>query len=79
MLRMNEKVTINGASVIDEKDVCGFSALIDSDNPENIIVNQRQIDKDAYREHREECRKDFAEFEDCAYKRQKEMLDALKK
>ena len=79
MLKMNEKINITGESVIDEKVVCAFSAVIDPENPEKITVNNFQRDKEAYKEHRAECRTDFAEFEDHCYARQAEILAAAAK
>lgn len=79
MLKKIEKINITGESIIDEKVVCAFSVAIDPENPEKITVNQFQRDKDAYKEHREECRKDFAEFEDYAYARQAEIIKAAAK
>ena len=72
MLKKTERISITGESVIDEKVVCTFSALIDAANPDKMIINQVQRDKEAYKANREECRKDFAAFEDYAYQRQAE-------
>lgn len=76
MLRMSEKINITGESVIDEKVVCAFSAVIDPENPATMTVNQYQRDKEAYKENRVACRADFAEFEDYAYARQAEIIKA---
>ena len=79
MLTKNEKISITGESVIDEKVVCAFSVTIDPESPEKMTVNQFQRDKEAYKEHRAECRADFAEFEDYAYARQAEIIAAKAK
>lgn len=79
MLVKNEKINITGESVIDEKVVCAFSVVLDPENPEKIVVNQFQRDKEAYKEHRAECRADFAEFEDYAYARQAEIINSKAK
>lgn len=79
MLKKQEKINITGESVIDEKVVCTFSVVIDPEAPEKITVNQFQKDKEAYREHRAECRADFAEFEDYAYARQAEIIKSMAK
>ena len=81
MLKINERISISGESVIHENEetekvVCVFSALIDVAHPEKMIVNQIQKDKEAYKEHREACRADFAAFEDYAFKRQSEVSKA---
>ena len=81
MLKLNERIIITGESVVPgneeaEKVVCSFSALIDVENPQNMIVNNVQKDKEAYMEHRAACRADFAAFEDYAFKRQREVVKA---
>lgn len=79
MLNKVEKINITGESVIGEKVVCAFSAVIDPEKPENVTINQFQRDKEAYKEHRAECRADFAAFEDYVYERQAKMIkDAAK-
>ena len=79
MLKKTAKVIITGESVVEEKIVCAFSVGIDPENPEKMTINQAQRDKEAYREHRAECRADFAEFEDYAYAVQAEMINAMAK
>lgn len=77
MLELNKRTTIAGASVIDGVEVCAFTASIDFENPENTHIGQLQRDKDAYKQHREECRADFAAFEDAVIAEQ-ERIFALK-
>ena len=79
MLKKVEKINITGESIIDEKVVCAYSVVIDHENPEKMVVNQMQRDKEAYKAHRAECRADFAEFEDYAYARQAEIIKAMAK
>lgn len=79
MLKKTEKINITGESIIDEKVVCAFSVVIDPEAPEKMTINQFQRDKEAYKEHRAECRADFAEFEDYAYARQAEIIKAATK
>lgn len=79
MLKKTEKINITGESIIDEKVVCAFSVVIDPEAPEKMTINQFQRDKEAYKEHRAECRADFAEFEDYAYARQAEFIKAATK
>lgn len=79
MLKKAEKINITGESIIDEKVVCAFSVVIDPEAPEKMTINQFQRDKEAYKEHRAECRADFAEFEDYAYARQAEIIKAAAK
>lgn len=74
MLKKNERVTINGECVIDDKVVCVFTAIIEKDNPEKMIINTVKKDEEAYKANRFVCREDFAEFEDYAYSRQAELM-----
>lgn len=74
MLKMAEKINITGESVVGEKVVCAFSVVLDPENPEKIVVNKFLRDSEAYKEHRAECREDFAKFEDYAYARQALLL-----
>lgn len=69
-----EKVTITGKSIIDGKEVCGYQAQIDSENPADIALTDWQVDKEMYKANRSACRADQAEFEDYAYTVQDEML-----
>lgn len=64
MLRTSGRITLTGESVIEDVVVCAYSASIDLDNPEKMSIGQVQKDKDAYKANREECRADYAAFED---------------
>lgn len=74
MLEMKKKTTITGKSVIDGVAVEGYSASIDSENPENMTLSSWQERKDLYKVNRETCRKDAADFEDAAYAIQDKMI-----
>lgn len=74
MLTMEKKVTVTGNSVIDGVVAEGYSATIDSNNPENISFSSYQQDKAVYKANRTQCRADSAEFEDAAYAIQDEMI-----
>lgn len=79
MLKTSEKLNITGESIVGETVVCSYSVLIDKENPEKMIINQIQRDKEAYKENRAICRADFAAFEDLAYSRQSEIAAAMAK
>ena len=74
MLEIKQKTTLTAKTIIDGVEICGYQAQIDSENPENLVISEYKINKDAYKENRETCRKDKAAFEDHAYKIQDEML-----
>ena len=75
MLSATRKTTtITASSVIDGKDAEGYSAVINSDNPEDMTISSWQTDKALYKKNRVQCRKDQAEFEDLAYTLQDQMI-----
>lgn len=74
MLRTNGRITLTGESVIEEVAVCVYSASIDMANPEKMTIGQVQKDKDAYKANRNECRADYAAFEDMVLAEQEKLL-----
>lgn len=77
MLRIRKNVTLNGESIFEEKQAAGFSAVINSENPEDMTINQWQANKSLYKEKRVDVNADFAEFQNAAYTLQDEMIAAL--
>ena len=77
MLRIRKNITLNGESIFEEKQAAGFSAVINSENPEDMTINQWQANKSLYKEKRADINADFAEFQDAAYALQDEMIAAL--
>lgn len=75
---LQKNVTITGRSIIDDTEVEGYQATINSDKPEDIMFNYWPMNASLKKEHRVECRKDRAEFEDMAYQIQDEMLEENK-
>lgn len=74
MLKKSLKVTLEGECLIDNSRIARFLAVIDAENPSDIILSTRQIDKAACKEHRDDLRVDEAAFEDYAYSIQDKML-----
>lgn len=74
MLSMKKSITLTGASVIGETQAEGYSATINSENPEDITFSSWQTDKALYKANRTQCRNDAAEFEDAAYALQDELI-----
>lgn len=83
-----KKITLSAQSVVTVVDgdsarevvVKGFTATIDSTNPENMTISdyfQGETGKMLYKEHRSECRADKAAFEDAAYILQDQMIAEL--
>lgn len=77
MLNTEKSVTFSGKSVIGGKEVEGYTAVIKSDKPKDMVITSWQIDGATYKENRVQCRKDKADFEDAAYAIQDEMIAAL--
>lgn len=77
MLKTTKKITINGKSIIDNVEVCGYQAQIDESDPTNMSLSDWQINKELYKANRVECRADLAEFEDYAYTIQDELIAAF--
>lgn len=84
---VTKQITITGQSIIEKKveeqtievPVEGYSATIDSNNPEDMSISSWQIDKEMYKANRIQCRQDSADFEDAAYAIQDEMIAARKR
>lgn len=77
MLKTMKKITINGKSIIDNVEVCGYQAQIDESDPTIMSLSDWYINKELYKANRVECRADLAEFEDYAYTIQDELIAAL--
>lgn len=82
----SKKVTITATSVaeIEEKKIVleNYIATVDSENPENLSMNKffpTAESKDLYKDHRTECREDYAAFQEKAYALQDEMFAMLEK
>ena len=73
MLFKKTSTTIDGRSVVDDVEIAGFRASIDSDNPEDMTISVWQSNKAAYKANRAAARADQAEFEDYAYTVQEEL------
>lgn len=74
MLTTKERITIIGESAFDEGSAAGFTANIDTHNPEDMTISVYQNNRALYKEHREQVRKDQAEFEEIAYAKQEELM-----
>lgn len=81
-----KKVTITAISTteIEGKEVVleNYTATVDSENPENMSMSKffpTAEARELYKEHRAECREDYAAFEENAYALQDEMFAMLEK
>ena len=71
------KILIENKCVVDGKEIAGFRAMFNTNDPENMSLLPYQIDKAACKGYRSIVRADQAEFEDYAYSIQ-EMMAATK-
>ena len=81
-----KKVTITATSVVEiegKKVVLeSYTATVDSENPENMTMSKffpTTEAKGLYKDHRAECREDYAAFQTQAYALQDEMFLAVEK
>ncbi|MFR8171215.1 MAG: hypothetical protein ACLU9Q_10390 [Marvinbryantia sp.] len=72
-------ITVTEGDTTKQVSVEGYRCTISSENPEDISISrypQGTDGKKLYKEHREQCRADYAAFEDAAYVLQDEMIAA---
>ena len=86
LVQTTKKVTIAATSVVEiegKKVVLeNYNATVDSENPENMSMNRfftTSEAKELYKDHRAECREDYAAFQTEAYALQDEMFSAIEK
>lgn len=77
MLTTKEKITITGESTFDDGSDAGFTASIDSQNPEDMTISMYQNNKAIYKANRVQVRTDQAAFEEIAYAKQEELIAKL--
>lgn len=73
-LTFKDSITRTGYTTINGKKVMQHSCTINADNPENMSLTSTKLDKEAYKENRDICRADIAEFEDAAYALQEQYM-----
>lgn len=66
-----------GYTTIGDQKIVQYTCTISVEDPKNMRIGITKLDTEAYKEHREECRADYAEFEDAAYQLQEECLAKL--
>lgn len=74
MLTVTQKASFTGESKIDGKTMERYTSQIDIENPESLTLSRFIVNGDGYRDNRDVCQKDQAEFEDIIYAAQAEML-----
>lgn len=73
-LIVKDTVQRTGYTVIDGVRVVQHVCVLPIDEPENMRISMTKLNADLYKEHRDICRRDFAEFEDACFKLQESYL-----
>lgn len=68
----NKRLIFSATSTAEEKEIAKHIASIDVETLE-VSFNHQYLDKEACKDHREELRKDHAEFEDWMYELQEKL------
>lgn len=63
-----------GHTIIDGVKVIQHSCILPIDNPKEMRIVMTKLNADLYKEYRDICRRDFAEFEDACFKLQESYL-----
>lgn len=66
-----------GYTVINGVKVVQYSCVISSDNPSDMRIGIAKLNTEMYKDNRDICRADYAEFEDAAYLYQDELIAKL--
>lgn len=74
MLKKTTKILIEGDSVINDKVAAKFVAMVDTNDPKNMSLTTRHIDKEICRQNRDAVREDQSAFEDHVYSIQEQVL-----
>lgn len=76
-LTFTDTVQRVGYTTIEGVRVVQYTAIIPSDNPENMRITITKLNNDMYKTYRTLCRADYAAFEDAAFALQDEYINKL--
>jgi len=74
LTNVKKNIRITGNSEIDGNVIEGYQGEINSENPNEMTHTSWVANKVLYKENRDQCHKDRAEFENTIYKLQDQML-----
>lgn len=74
MALTTKKITLEAKSVVDNKEIMGFRAIIEPEKESEVSLLHYQIDKAACKKHRTIVREDQGAFEDYAFEMHEEMM-----
>ena len=63
-----------GYTIIDGVKVAQHTCILPLADPKSMRVSMNKLDLEAYRNNRDICRNDYAEFEDAAYELQEKYI-----
>lgn len=76
-LHCKDTIQRTGYTMIDGVKVVQYSCTISSDNPTDMRIGIAKLDTEMYKNNRDVCRADYAEFEDAAYLYQEELISKM--
>ena len=74
MLTVKKEYTLTGESKIDGVVAESYRAVINSENPIDMVMSSVQRDKALYKANRVICRQDSADFEEIAFAMQDQLI-----
>lgn len=63
-----------GYTIIENVKVVQYTCIMPMDNPEEMRIGITKLKPDMYKAHRDQCRADYAAFEDAAYELQEKYM-----
>ncbi len=75
MIKINKNITLNGQSIIEDKQIVYMNANISTDGNSNASINTTIMDQNLYELNKEECRKDITAFQSEVYRVQDSIKD----
>lgn len=75
---VREVITITGESIVGDIAIESYRAELDFNNPKEMDLQTWIVAKELYKENREQCRKDKADFEELAFAEQEKILSRSK-
>lgn len=75
---VREVIEITGNSVVGDIAIESYRAEMNYNNPVEVDIQSWFEAKEHYKENREQCRKDKADFEELVYSEQEKLLNQMK-
>lgn len=75
---VREVITITGNSIVGDIAIESYRAEMNYNNPDELDISSWFEARGHYKENREQCRKDKADFEELVYSEQEKLLNKMK-